>query len=401
MQEHSPTSAFKDIPYSTQLKLSSPFKLTQVTVQDPFQFPGKTKSPQYQGDQLSSTSERSSSPDPDIPSPFSDDASLFGDDPSFFSSGPQSYVPDADSSERLFPGSPLSVVQAVAILASWFTSFPGMSKVSFSRLLFLLHTFLLPDGNSLPTTWAAATTLLRSFLLSVQDYHACVNDCIVYRNAGKNTYKHLTKCPVCGEPRFHDGTTEPRKRFKYLPLAPRLTRLYGNAKSSQLLQHHGSKSQNAGANEMVSDLHGSCAWKSWYSINGRFEGDPRALSLGLCLDGVNPFAKEKISYSMWPMFLSPLNLPSHLRMLSSSMMLVGIIPGKSEPKNFDAYLDVLVDDILESNQLVIHDGFRNERFDLHTDIMLNVFDYPGHTKVFHFQGKQLHPCHVCQWVVHV
>ena len=35
---------------------------------------------------------------------------------------------EAESGERLFSGSSLSIVQALAILGSWFSSFPGISK---------------------------------------------------------------------------------------------------------------------------------------------------------------------------------------------------------------------------------------------------------------------------------
>ena len=50
---------------------------------------------------------------------------------------------------------------------------------------------------------------------------------------------------------------------------------------------------------------------------------------------------------MCPMLLVPLNLPQNLRTSAMSIMLAGIIPGPSEVKNTDPYVDVLVDEILE------------------------------------------------------
>ncbi len=311
----------------------------------------------------------------------------------FFSesySPPNSTLPSSESDlgGLLFPGSPLSVVQAIAILLAWFTSFP-ISKEAFSRLLFLMHTFLLPSGNALPASYSAAVSLIRSFLLPVHDYHCCVNDCVIYRNTGTSLYKDLTECPVCEEPRYHPGTSIPRKRFKYIPPGQHLTRMYGNAVTSQLLQSHYAET---GTKESIARLHESPAWKGWYGKDGIYDKNPRAVSLSLCLDGVNPFAKERTTYSMWPIVLVPLNLPQTIRTLPGSLMLAGIIPGRDEPKTTDPYVQVLVDDLLKLNGQTVYDGFQNETFRLNVDIMLHHLDYPGQNKVFHCQGLHLSVC---------
>ena len=95
---------------------------------------------------------------------------------------------------------------------------------------------------------------------------------------------------------------------------------------SKLLQAH--RETSSALLPAISDLHYSPAWTAQYSANGPFHGDPRALSLGFCVDGLNPFSKEKVSYSMWPITMTMLNLPHHVRNLAGSMLLVGIIPGK-------------------------------------------------------------------------
>ena len=137
----------------------------------------------------------------------------------------------------------------------------------------------------------------------------------------------------------------------------------------------------------MANLHQLRTWKSWYETEGYFQGDSRAVAFGLCVDGVNPFAKERTKYSMWPIVLSALNLPSHIRIMAGSMMLVGIIPGRAEPKNTDAYLNVLVDDILEVKDLTFHDDFQSEKFHPRADILIHTLDYPRQNKVFHCQGE--------------
>ena len=104
-------------------------------------------------------------------------------------------------------------------------------------------------------------------------------------------------------------------------------------------------------------------------------------------DGLNPFAKEKVSYSMWPIMMFPLNLPSSIHKLSSTLMPAGIIPGPKEPKNIDPYIEVVVDDILNLNDIQVYDALDKAMFKVQSNIILYVFDYPGQSKVLHSQGK--------------
>lgn len=133
---------------------------------------------------------------------------------------------------------------------------------------------------------------------------------------------------------------------------------------SKLLQSHlASEEEEERADDPeVSDLHQSEAWITSYSENGQFQGDPRGIALSLCVDGMNPFSKEKVSYSMWPITLNVLNLPFGVRNCLGSMMLAGNIPGKSEPKDLNPYLEILVDEILELNNSDCYDAYRKENF---------------------------------------
>lgn len=103
------------------------------------------------------------------------------------------------------------------------------------------------------------------------------------------------------------------------------------------------------------------------------------------MDGLNPYAHEKTAYSTC---LIILNLPHHLRSLSGSMSLIGLIPGPKEPKNTDPYVDVLVDDVMSHNNLQVYDAHKEELFQLKANILFHIFDYPGQNKVFHRQGMR-------------
>ena len=155
-------------------------------------------------------------------------------------------------------------------------------------------------------------------------------------------------------------------------MGPRICRLFRSAKTSQLLQSHNNTPQTS--TNLVTDIHQTDVWKKRYSPSGEFGGDARGLSLAVCADGTNPFSKEKTTYSMCPIVVSLLNLPSHLRRLPGYLQLVGIIPGKSEPKNTDPYMDVLVDEILQLNGTILFGAFKNERFSLKANIILHILD---------------------------
>ena len=229
----------------------------------------------------------------------------------------------------------------------------------------MLNTFLLPAGNTLPTSYLKARAAINHLLVPAQEFDCCVNDCIIFRKSAERDFSDLSSCPKCDEPHYQPRFKIVGKKFKYIPLAPRFQRMFANKKVSELLQSH----KQEVATQVVSDLHQSLAWKSRYSDDGPFHGDPRAISLSLCTDGTNPFSKEKVAYSMWPITLEVLNLPHQIRKLPSSMLLAGIIPGRSEPQNLDPYIEeILVDELGSLNGLEIFDGYREEKFLLIVDI---------------------------------
>ena len=130
---------------------------------------------------------------------------------------------------------------------------------------------------------------------------------------------------------------------------------------------------------------------------GIFGGDTRGISLALCTDGVNPFAHNRVVYSMWPIMLTILNLPRRLRNRFTNIVLVGIIPGNEakEAKSLDPYLEVLVDELLEITGSKMYDAYRGAPFHAKIAVLLHVLDYPGMGKVMGVVGSggiHLSPC---------
>ena len=320
-------------------------------------------------DSESSESSSSSSSSSSLSSPTSEE--VIFDDPFetlFNDSGIN--LEDNFNSSKLFPGSSLNVLGALAILISWFSSFPGISKQAFHQLLHILHHFILPSGNCLPATYSEAFSIIQSFLVPVKEYHCCPNDCILYRGA----YADATTCAVCGEGRYLEGCT-PKKRFKYLPLMPRIERYFCDASISKLIQSHTSPQSSPSAD--VHDIQQTDTWKEWYSQTGLFHGDARGLSLALCLDGTNPFSKEKNSYSMWPVVVLLLNLPPGVCHITGFLQLMEVIPGRWEPKNTDPYLQVFADELQSINGTRLYDAHQQSWFNLQIELLMHILDYPG------------------------
>lgn len=282
-------------------------------------------------------------------------------------------------------------------LFDWFSSHPSLSKEAFSKNLQLWHS-ILPEGNLLPTSYQEAYKIIRPYLDPEVIFDVCPNDCILFRGE----YKDSVTCPKCKESRFKAGNI-PKRTFHYLPLGPRLVRNYGTRNISCLLQSHGGEDcalGNIGPGSM-SDIHDAPKWKEAFSADGTFKGDPRGIGLSLCLDGLNPWSKNKANHSMWPIVLGQLNLPRRIRYNFANIILVGIIPSQvkgKEPKHLDPFLEVLLDEIVYLSGCKIYDAYRDAPFHLKVEIMIYILDYQGFGKVFSLTGTGSY--RGCAWCMH-
>uniref|UniRef100_M1CWK3 TNP2, partial n=1 Tax=Solanum tuberosum TaxID=4113 RepID=M1CWK3_SOLTU len=114
------------------------------------------------------------------------------------------------------------------------------------------------------------------------------------------------------------------------------------------------------------------AWKTFDRIHSGFSSDPRNIRLGLASDGFNPFGTMSSTYSTWPVFLIPYNLPPWMCMKHTSFILSMIIPGKQTPgNNRDVYFQPLVKELRElwNDGVETFDSSLNETFRVHAALM--------------------------------
>ena len=302
---------------------------------------------------------------------------------------------DQNAALPLYEDSDKTVMEVLAGYFHWFSSHPSISKSALSSLLAHEHCNVLPKGNNLPSSYVQAYNFIKPNLLPTECYHACPNDCILFRKTDRYDYTKLKKCPKCNESRYA-ANGQPRRRFLYYPLGPRWRRLFECKETSKMLQEHALRPDMG---DLMTDIFDSPKWKAAYAPDGLFQGDPRGLSVQLSTDGVNPFSANKICYSMWPIMLSVLNWPKVCRNLFENVMLVGVIPanGKGEAKSVDPYLEVVVDEIMTLSENLFYDGYKDEQFCFRVHLHNYVLDYPGLNKVFCCSGAgALQGCMWCE-----
>ncbi|GKU94092.1 hypothetical protein SLEP1_g7626 [Rubroshorea leprosula] len=239
----------------------------------------------------------------------------------------------------------------------------NMSTANWEMALSLSRKLLSPeDQEKVPKDFYSAKKMINVRGLGYKKIDICVNDCFWYYDEQS---KNLTACPMCRESRYEPKNISairqkdvPRKSLWYLPITPRLQRLYMSRKATEHLTWHLKCREDA---DKVIHPTASEAWKHFDETHPTFVDEPRNVRLGLCTDGFNPFGCSTTPYSCWPVFLTVYNLPSELCMKSKHLFLAMIIAGPKSPrKNIDVMLRPLIDELKElwtNGELRFPDGY--------------------------------------------
>jgi hypothetical protein len=108
------------------------------------------------------------------------------------------------------------------------------------------------------------------------------------------------------------------------------------------------------------------AWKALDNFDPEFARDARNVRIGLVTDGFTPFGDNVASYSCWPVFAVPYNLPPSLCMKYEFMFLCLIVPGLDhlEPK-LNVMLRPLINELKELwNGVEAYDSQKKQKFTL-------------------------------------
>jgi hypothetical protein len=139
------------------------------------------------------------------------------------------------------------------------------------------------------------------------------------------------------------------------------------------------------------------AWKYFDSKEESFASDPRNLRLALATDGFNPFGNMSTQYSMWPVLLTPLNLPPWECVNPANCFMSSLIPGPKSPgKDFDVFLEPLIEELLELwKGISTYDACTGRKFDLRAVVLCCIHDYPALSTLPGRTTKGYYACIYC------
>ena len=95
---------------------------------------------------------------------------------------------------------------------------------------------------------------------------------------------------------------------------------------------------------VLEDIFDGAVWKDFQTYEGTpFLSEPLTFGLMINLDWFQPFKHSK--YSIGAIYMTVMNLPRSARYKPENVMLVGILPGPSEPSDINSFLDPLVNEL--------------------------------------------------------
>jgi len=246
----------------------------------------------------------------------------------------------------------------------------------------------LPEGHVLPKTLYESKKILRALKMPYEQIHACPKGCILFRKE----HEHGKYCPECKSSRYvevdsGDGQMKqlkvPVNVLRYLPVIPRIQRLYMTEETAkQMTWHKVGKRYKKDGNERQMMIHPSDgeAWKSLDRKHKDKAAEARNVRIAMSTDGFNPFGMTSASYSCWPMFVIPLNLPPDVLMQRKHMFLSLIIPGPDYPgKNMSVYMQPLMDELKEAwvKGFRTYDRATGTNFDMFVWYQYSLHDLPA------------------------
>jgi hypothetical protein len=133
----------------------------------------------------------------------------------------------------------------------------------------------------------------------------------------------------------------PEMIVRYLPLTPRLQRMFMTEESAKQMTWH--KDGKRYSDKMV---HPSDA-EAWQYFDMQYPDkakDAQNVHVAIATDGFNPYGTHAAPYTCWPVFVIPLNLPPGVMFEPKNVLLSRIIPGHPG-NNMGVFMQPLWDEL--------------------------------------------------------
>jgi hypothetical protein len=122
------------------------------------------------------------------------------------------------------------------------------------------------------------------------------------------------------------------KQLCYIPIMPRLKRLFLCEEIAQQMRWHNEGIRDSEDVDIMSHPADAEAWHALDHFDPEFARDPTSVRLGLSTDGFQPYSSYGIVYSCWPIFMMLYNLPPNKCPNEGFIFLALMIPGPKEQK---------------------------------------------------------------------
>ena len=242
----------------------------------------------------------------------------------------------ASADEKVHEKADHSSLSAVARLLA-VKSMYNMSIAHYDDVLDIIHE-LLPSDSKLPRNFYRSKKMLDGLHMPYVKIDVCYNNCMLFYKDNEN--KEI--CDFCHANRYKEGQKKvARKILRYLPMTDRLQRLYGHVETSKLMQSH-----NRFTSGIMKHPCDGEAWQQFDIDFPDFGNDLRNVSLAVSTDGFTPFSLTAATYSCWPVFVTPLNLPPGVLLRPEYIFLALVVPGPKHPgTKLNILMQPLVDEL--------------------------------------------------------
>ncbi|XP_047326651.1 uncharacterized protein LOC124930343 [Impatiens glandulifera] len=252
---------------------------------------------------------------------------------------------------------------------------------------------LLPQENVLSDSFYGMKKLVEDLGLPVVKIDVCRDGCMLFWKTDSDD----ELCKFCELPMYKGNgyKRKPYKQLFYLPLTPRLQRLYASNMTAAHMTWHAHHCTEDGIMCHPSDGE---AWKTFDHHYPDFAREGRNVRLGLCSDGFAPFGQFGKPYSCWPVILTHYSLPLGMCMKTPYMFISLIVPGPKCPqKNIDIYLQPLVADlkILWSQGVSTYDVSRGDTFNMGAIVLWTISDFPAYGMLSGWSTHRIDGCPIC------
>jgi hypothetical protein len=245
-------------------------------------------------------------------------------------------------------------------------------------------------------------------------YDMCPNSCLAYTGR----YNDEESCIFCGEDRYFspsmDGTSlKPKRQFAYIPLISQIKALFLNEEMVKIMGYRANYNTETYKDGFMQDFFDGKLYRDrlseYVTIRGkqldhRYFSGKHDIAFALTTDGVAIFPRQRLGGPVaWPIAVINLNLPPDIRTHLENIIVLGVVPGPTEPKDIGSFLYPFIIEaevLAKGVSIPSYDSLHQQDIllDVHAYTLMAIVDIPAGSKLLNVKGQNGRlPCRLC-WI---